>query len=1007
MFAAVAMKQSTLKAIMRLFALVKQFNGKPNTQSTALETVSAFLGEYTNLAESNEIINIYNYHADTLSKRTYTVKSESLFSLKCTIICTTIVGELTKRTRLHLVLSALDILTQNNKLSEEALDLIKTLSIVLQVQRSEINDILAFSLLESAWKTDNIITFSASKREDWMVRHIEEPNIVGELHFLYNRITNTIFCKHTNSKELFIRNGSLTKPNRVYLLNKGGVIENYKIKSIFFASLYSLFSQANRHEKISLRVKDLSYRFPDGVTGIHPLSFTLQSGEMIGVIGNSGAGKTTLLNLLAGNLSPTSGTVYINGADWYALGRDKHSYIGLIPQEDLLVKELTVFQNLYFTARLCLPEKSPLQTAKAVLQTLDEMGLSEIKRLRVGTPEKNIISGGQRKRLNMALEFIRKPQILFIDEPTSGLSSTDSDRIIDIIKHKSQQGAIALVNIHQPSSNIFKMFDKILVLDKGGRAVFFGNPIDSLLHLKTITTEVNSSERECLACGNVNPEQILSIIETKKLKSDGMPTEQRLYSPEFWYSHYLESSFNNPAPDAAPLPSQNSSRTPKISQLKTFVQRNLLTMISDKQFLIISLIEAPLLALVLAFLSKQFGGGDNQIYALFSNQNIPAYLLMSVIVAMFLGLMMGADRIIRDRNIIQREKFMGLSRFAYINSKLVCLFIFLFIQITLFVLVGNYILGLKDGWINMWLILFSIAFNAGILGLNLSSGLKTSVAIYITIPILLMPQLLLNGSLIPFDRLHPKVASQQSVPGIANLAVSRWGFEALLVNQFANNRYQRLYHNLDQQESQLRYFNGYLIPEIEHVVNEIKQTKENPVIPEDLINLLNNGIEQLGGNTQLFKSASLLSQNKLYADSLLLQLQGLRRIISSDLNAISRERDSKTILLIEQLGGTDQLAILKAKYSNQAVRDLVLSRKEPQKIVRVENTFVRKFEPIFTAPTSNWGKAHFLSQNKNLWGLLVNTVGFNILVIWLISLILYLVLYYDWLKKLLTQLLKL
>ncbi|MDX9847866.1 MAG: ATP-binding cassette domain-containing protein [Tenuifilaceae bacterium] len=1006
MFTAVEMKQSTLKAIMRLFALVKQFNGKPNTQSSALETVHAFLDEYTNLAESNEIINIYNYHVDTLSKRTYSVKSESLFSLKCTIICTTIVGELTKRTRLHLMLSALDILTQSNKLSEEALDLLKTLSIVLQIQRSEINDILAFSLLDSAWKTDNIITFSATKREGWMVRHIEESNIVGELHFLYNRITNTIFCKHTSAKELFIRNGSLTNPNRVYLLDKGGVIENYKIKSIFFGALYSIFSQTNRHEKISLRVKELSYRFPDGVMGIHPLNFTLFSGEMVGVIGNSGAGKTTLLNLLAGNLSPTSGTVYINGTDWYALGNSEHSYIGLIPQEDLLVKELTVFQNLYFTARLCLPEKSPLQTAKAVLQTLDEIGLSEIKRLKIGTPEKNIISGGQRKRLNMALEFIRKPQILFIDEPTSGLSSTDSDRIIDIIKHKSQQGAIALVNIHQPSSNIFKMFDKILVLDKGGRAVFFGNPIDSLLHLKTITTEVNSSERECLACGNVNPEQILSIIETKKLKSDGMPTEQRLYPPDFWYNHFLESNSRVPAPEAAPLPKQNTSRTSKFRQLVLFAQRNLLTMISDRQFLIISLIEAPLLALVLAFLSKQFGSANSQIYTLFRNENIPAYLLMSIIVAMFLGLMMGAERIIRDRNIIQREKFMGLSRFAYINSKLVCLFIFLFVQISLFVLVGNWILGITDAWFNTWLILFSIAFNAGLLGLNLSSGLKTSVAIYISIPILLMPQLLLNGSLIPFDKLHPAAASHQNVPAIANLSVSRWGFEALLVNQFVNNRYQKLYHDLDQQESQLRYFSGYLIPEIEHVVNEIKQTKENTVIPEDLINILTNGIEQLGGNVQLFKSASLLSQNKLYADSLLLQLQRLRRIISSDLNAISRERDSKTLLLIEQLGGTDQLAILKAKYSNQAVRDLVLSRKEPQKIVRSENTFVRKFEPIFAAPTSNWGNAHFLSQNKKLWGLLVSTIGFNILIIWIISLFLYIALYFDWLKKVLAQLLK-
>jgi hypothetical protein len=269
-----------------------------------------------------------------------------------------------------------------------------------------------------------------------------------------------------------------------------------------------------------------------------------------------------------------------------------------------------------------------------------------------------------------------------------------------------------------------------------------------------------------------------------------------------------------------------------------------------------------------------------------------------------------------------------------------------------------------------------------------------------------MPQLLLNGSLIPFDRLHPSVALQQSVPGIANLAVSRWGFEALLVNQFVNNQYQKLYHDLDQQESQLRYFNGYLIPEVEHVVNEIKQTGNNVVYQNNLLNLLNNGIDQLGGNNQLVKAATQISKNALYADSLLLQLQALRRIVSADLNAISGERDNRTSLLIQQLGGADMLSKRKERFSNEAVRDLVLSRKEPQKLLRSDNTFVRKFEPIFAAPTSNWGNAHFLSQNKKLWGLLVSTVVFNILVIWIISLFLYVALYYDWLKKILARLLK-
>ncbi len=994
------MKYSTLKAIMRLFALVKQFNKNPSSNQDALDAVNVFIGEYTSKSEAEEIGNIYKYHTSTFSKRKYSEKAESLFSVKCTIICTSIVGELNKRVRLHLLITVFDILTQSNDLSKEAIDLVRTIASILHIQRSELSDIFEFSVLKGAWKTNNIVAMLKNERHDLHFRQVEKPMLNGEIIFLYNRSTNIIFYKHTDKKELFIRNSILTKPNRVYIFEKGGVIENYKIEPILFGQLYGLFRQHEKHDNISLSIEQLSYKFPDGVTGIHPLSFTLNSGEMLGVMGNSGAGKTTLLNLLAGNINPNSGTVKLNGIDWYGLGKTRYPYLGLIPQDDLLVKELTVFQNLYFTARLSLPGKSEFEIARQVMYTLDELGLNEVKRLKVGEPEKNIISGGQRKRLNMALEMIRKPQILLIDEPTSGLSSTDSNKIIDIIKQKTQQGVVAVVNIHQPSSHIFKLFDKILVLDKGGRAVFFGNPIDSLQHFKTITTEVESAERECAACGNVNPEQILNILETKKLRADGTETEERLYPPEFWYNHFKEINLTPKPQEKLPLPKQVTGKSSRKQQLVVFIKRNFLSMIADKQFLAISLLEAPLLALILSLLSKHTGKGS--VYTLWGNENIPAFLLMSVIVAMFLGLMIGAERIIRDRNIIQREKFLGLSRFAYINSKLLCLSAFLFVQITLYVAVSSSILEIKDGLINTWVVLFSIAFNAGLLGLNLSSGLRTTVAIYISIPILLLPQLLLNGSLIPFDKLHKNIASHQDVPTIANMAISRWGFEALLVNQFTNNHYQKHFIEIDAQESTLRYFNGYLIPEIEQVIQEVKQDASKVTSKANQLNLIYRGIEKLGGNEQLVRTANKIPLNIAYADSLLLQMQALRRIISADLSSLATQRNRLNIWLIEKAGDAGIVTKLKYMHTNEATKNLVLARKNPVKIIRTSNDFIRKFEPIYKAPSTHNGNAHFLSKDKFVGNYTLPTLWFNVMVIWLITLALYVSLYYDLIKRFLS-----
>jgi ABC transport system ATP-binding/permease protein len=794
------MNQTTLKSIMRLFALVRQFNSTPNVDLSVREAVTVFLNDYTSTTEAHEIINIFNYHCDTLAKRESSAKLLSLLSVKSTIICSSIVGNLTKQTRIHIALIVLDILAAGRKLDLESFDLVRTIGTIFQLLSEEMKDIIAYANVDDKSLSENVLLVSAKKSDKRFTKHICEPQLTGEIVFLYNRITHSIFFKHIGAKELLIRNGNLIKHNRTYLLGKGGIIENYKISSLFYGKLQSHFSKNNDEEKLLIEVKNISYRFPDGVMAIHPLSFNVQSSEMVGVLGNSGAGKTTLLNLLAGNHKPLTGKFLINGNDWYSLGDERYSLLGFIPQDDLLIKELTVFQNLYFAARLSLKGKSELETAKIVLRTLDELGLSEIKRFKVGTPERSIISGGQRKRLNLALELVRNPPILLVDEPTSGLASTDSERIIDIIKRKTQSGAIALVNIHQPSSDIFKVFDRILLLDSGGRAVFFGNPIDALVHLKTVTSQVDSTERQCFACGNVNPEQILSIIEQRKLKADGMPTEQRLFQPEWWYEQYNETANVKEDSDniVRELPKSNLRRASRIQQLKIYFNRNVLSMITDRQFLAISLLEAPTLALLLAFLSKHFGEHNESAYTLFHNQNIPAYLLMSIIVAMFFGLMIGAERIIREKHIVSRESFLGLSRLSYINSKLVCLFLVLSIQVTLYLLIGNLILGICDGWFNMWIILFSIAFNAGVLALNLSSGLRSSVAIYISIPILLMPQLLLNGSLIPFDKLHRSIASHTNVPSVANMAISRWGYEALVVNQFTSSNYNKIYSQIDR-----------------------------------------------------------------------------------------------------------------------------------------------------------------------------------------------------------------
>jgi ABC-type lipoprotein export system ATPase subunit len=175
--------------------------------------------------------------------------------------------------------------------------------------------------------------------------------------------------------------------------------------------------------------------FPNGRTWVFmSCIWRRPAGKLIGIMGGSGSGKSTLLNILNGNLKPSRGHVTINGIDVHSERDRIRGVIGHVSQDDLLIEELTVFQNLFYNAKLCFRRPDDEQVAERVLRMLQSLGLYETKDLKVGSPLEKTISGGQRKRLNIALELIREPSVLFVDEPTSGLSSRDSENIMDLLK---------------------------------------------------------------------------------------------------------------------------------------------------------------------------------------------------------------------------------------------------------------------------------------------------------------------------------------------------------------------------------------------------------------------------------------------------------------------------------------------------------------------------------------------------------------------------------------------
>ena len=377
-------------------------------------------------------------------------------------------------------------------------------------------------------------------------------------------------AKYCGEEAIYI-NGQVIENNRVYFLAHGSSIRNKKLNPIYFSDISSKYRTQEETQRIDFIVNNLEYKFPAGNTGLHELNLADSSGNLIGIMGASGAGKSTLLSLLNGTLTPTSGSVKINNIDIHHQKEDLEGVIGHISQDDLLIEDLTVFENLFYNTKLCydgLPEQI---IVKKAIEMLKSLGLHEIKDLKVGSPLNKKISGGQRKRLNIALELIREPQVLFVDEPTSGLSSRDSENIMDLLKELALKGKLVFVVIHQPSSDIFKMFDNLLILDTGGFPIYYGNPVESVIYFKKAINHVSANESECHHCGNVNPEQIFNIIETKVVDEYGNITEERRIPPKTWNEVYREKIDNKDLKvKSVEMPKGNYKIPKKINQFKVF-----------------------------------------------------------------------------------------------------------------------------------------------------------------------------------------------------------------------------------------------------------------------------------------------------------------------------------------------------------------------------------------------------------------------------------------------------
>lgn len=772
------MSERILKALMQLFAIIARVDEQedtdaPVTKGAGRKIVEELLWQELNAADVQSYLDFFDEflisYQGKSKKKDGKRKRTSVHSVKVLRICTQINKELAQKQKIIVLFRIFEFITANEFVHQQELEFAETVADTFNISLEEYKEIHAFVKDDlSVTRDEENLLFVTNKEESTHTKskHIFSPNLSGEVRVINIKSVNVYFLKYLGSSDLNL-NGQSILPGRHIILNNGSSIRSSKVKPIYYSDIIGKYLSDKTKAKVVFKATNVEYEFKSGKLGLHDFNFCEESGKLLGIMGGSGAGKSTLLNILNGNYTPSRGAVTINDIDIHHQKDQIEGVIGYVSQDDLLIEELTVFENLYFNAKLCFGNLNDKQIAKRVLSMLKSLGLYGTKDLKVGNPLDKTISGGQRKRLNIALELIREPAVLFVDEPTSGLSSRDSENIMDLLKELGLKGKLVFVVIHQPSSDIFKMFDKLLILDQGGYPIYNGNPVDAVIYFKQIMNHVNSNESECFECGNVNPEQIFNIIESKVVDEYGHLTSNRKVKPIEWNEHYIEKceSEIQIIDEKGKVPDSIFKIPNFIKQFRIYFTRDVLSKLTNKQYVLINLFEAPLLAAILAFFLKFYNTDTSTGEYIFRlNQNLPSYLFVSVIVALFIGLTVSAEEIIKDKKILKRESFLNLSKGSYIYSKILIMFIISAIQTLLFVLVGNLILEINGMWFSYWLILFSLSCFANVLGLNISASFNSVKVIYILIPILIIPQLLFSGVIVKFDKLNPMFSQEDSVP---------------------------------------------------------------------------------------------------------------------------------------------------------------------------------------------------------------------------------------------------
>ena len=716
-------------------------------------------------------------------------------------------------------------------------------------------------------------------------------------------------------------------------------IDYYTLKKRFLHERYA--------SPVHLNVRELTYHYPNG-KGVQSIGFDAVQGTIIGLIGREGAGKSTLLKLIAGELTANKGTVVVNGYDLQKELYNLKGLLGFVPEEDLLFDELSVYNNLLSAARFYHSKAGESEIRQKTLDLLRELDLYNYKDVIVGSLTEKRLQPGQRRLLNIALEIIRDPMVLIVDNGMTSLSPIESDNVIEILSKYAFKGKIVITSIAQTSGKTLDYFDELIILDEGGLPVYSGKSTEVYDYFYDLY-RINLIDQE----PQQGADKLLDLISSSKKSSRSFG--ERYYSPWELNAFYLEKTRTKKlASDHRRILPSYFIHPPTLDrQYVLFGIRNFKTKLSRSKELLFTLVSSPVLALILSLILRKT---DSYGYNFYSNDNIPVFFFISTLVAIFVGLVQSSNEILNENRIYLKQEYHNLSRFSYINSKITYLFIIGLLQSFLFVLIGSAILQIRGMFLLYWLVIFSSMSFGLLMGLLLSTIHKSLFNLLTkSLPIIMVLEIIYGGG---FINMNSVGFSQKSyTPIVADLMVSRWAYESLMVYQFKNNKYESNFYETDRRISNTRFNAVTLVPLLKSNLNYCETNFEShPDSVGILLNSIRVCLERLRQYNDIFPYENIDKlTSEAFNKEVSLDLREYLEYLNLQFYSQLETATKRLKLISDSLNNSDPVVNttwLKNRYYNEAISSLVKNAKSENTFQYAAGMIIRLTDPIFQHPVS-------------------------------------------------------